>query len=65
VDPSLEADLSACEDARLNEKIEPRAALKVIQLLYHHRQTLAAASKLGNISNPGASTQPTRNERPS
>ena len=46
-DPSLEADLSACEDARLNEKIEPRAALKVIQSLHHHRQTLAVSLKAG------------------
>ena len=65
VDPSLEADLSACEDARLNEKIEPRAALKVIQLLHHYRQMLAAASKFGGISNPSASKESTRNERPS
>ena len=64
-DPSLEADLAACEDARLNEKIEPRAALKVIQLLHHHRQMLAAASKIGGISNPSASKESTRNERPS
>ena len=63
--PDLEADLGACEDARLNEKIEPRAALKVIQLLYHHRQMLAAASKLGDISNSNATIESTRNERPS
>jgi hypothetical protein len=64
-DSSLEADLAACEDARLNEKIEPRAALKVIQMLHYHRQMLAAASKLGSISNPAASIESTRNERPS
>jgi Domain of unknown function (DUF4350) len=47
-DPSLEADLAACEAARLNEKIEPREALKVIQKMHHHRQMLAEASKSGN-----------------
>lgn len=65
VDLSLEADLSACEDARLNEKIEPRAALKVIQLLHRHRQMLAGASRLGGSSNPSASKESTRDERPS
>jgi hypothetical protein len=65
VDPTLEADLSACEEARLNEKVEPRAALKVIQLLHHHRQMLAAASKLGGNSNPAPGIQSTRSERPS
>jgi hypothetical protein len=64
-DPSLESDLSACEDARLNEKIEPRVALKVIQLLHHHREMLAAASKLGSLSNPATGIQSTRSERPS
>jgi hypothetical protein len=64
-DPNLEADLAACEDARLNEMIEPRAALKIIQSLHHHRQMLAAASKFGGISNPAADIQSTRSERPS
>ncbi len=64
-DPSLEADLVACESAKLNEKIEPRAALKIIQLLHHHRQMLAAASRLGTISNPAPTIESTRNERPS
>jgi hypothetical protein len=64
-DPNLEADLSACEDARLNEKIEPRAALKIIQSLHHHRQMLAAASKFGGIANPSTDIQSTRSERPS
>ncbi|HTW88825.1 MAG TPA: DUF4350 domain-containing protein [Candidatus Binataceae bacterium] len=46
-DAQLEADLAACEEARLNEKIEPRAALKIIQALHRHRQLLAAASGAG------------------
>ncbi|MGA8739857.1 MAG: DUF4350 domain-containing protein [Terracidiphilus sp.] len=64
-DTSLEADLATCEEARLNEKIEPRAALKIIQLLHRHRQMLAEASKLGNKSTAVVSTDSTRNERPS
>jgi hypothetical protein len=64
-DPSLEADLTACEDARLNEKIDPRAALKAIQTLHHHRRLLAEASKLSRWSTPDTSIEPTRNERPS
>lgn len=49
-DPSLEADLTACEDARLNEKIEPRAALKIIQTLHRHRLMLTEASSPGGSS---------------
>ncbi len=64
-DASLEADLATCEDARLNEKIEPRAALKIIQLLHQHRQMLAEASKLGNRSISDESTDSIKNERPS
>jgi hypothetical protein len=64
-DPSLEADLAACEDARLNEKIEPRAALKVIQTLHRHRQMLAEAAKPGNRSSQTVIIESTSNERPS
>lgn len=64
-DASLEADLATCEDARLNEKIDPRAALKAIQALDHHRRLLAEASKLGRWSIPVASVESTKNERPS
>ena len=48
MDSALEADLRACEDATLNEKIEPRAALKLIQTLHHHRQALIEAAKPGS-----------------
>jgi hypothetical protein len=47
-DAALEADLRACEDATLNDKIEPRAALKIIQMLHHHRQMLVDASGTGS-----------------
>ena len=46
-DPDLERDLQTCEDAALNESIEPRAALKVIQLLHHHREQLASTVRPG------------------
>jgi hypothetical protein len=64
-DPSLEADLAACEDAKLNEKIEPRVALKVIQTLYRHRQMLAEAAKPGSSSSHTIIIESTSNERPS
>jgi hypothetical protein len=64
-DPSLEADLAACEDARLNEKIDPRDALKAIQILHHHRRLLAEASTLRRWSIPETSIESTKNERPS
>ena len=63
-DFSLETDLAACEDARLNEKIDPRTALKMIQLLHHHRQMLDQAARSGSSTHQSAS-EPTRNERPS
>jgi hypothetical protein len=64
-DSSLEADLAACEEARLNEKIEPRAALKIIQTLHRHRQMLAEASKPGAWSRQTESTETTSDERAS
>ena len=64
-DSSLEADLAACEDARLNEKIEPRVALKVIQTLHRLRQMLADASKPGRNTGQTAAIETTSNERPS
>ncbi len=64
-DPGLEADLAACEDARLNEKIDPRTALKMIQLLHHHRQMLAQAARSGSSTYPSVTSESIRNERPS
>jgi len=62
-DPNLEVDLHACEDATLNDKIEPRAALKMIQMLHHHRQALMDAAKPGSRFYSIESRE--RNERPS
>jgi hypothetical protein len=45
---TLEADLAACEDATLNDKIDPRAALKLIQTLHQHRQMIAEAARSGS-----------------
>src|SRR6185503_1422761 len=61
-DSNLEADLRSCEDATRNEKIEPRAALKAIQTLHHHRQQLMEAARPGSKFN---TTGEIRNERPS
>ena len=61
-DARLEEDLRSCEDATHNEKIEPRAALKAIQTLHHHRQLLMEAAKPG--SKFGTNREP-KDERPS
>ena len=47
-DPSLEDDLRYCEDATRDEKIEPRTALKAIQMIHHHRQLLIDAARPGS-----------------
>ena len=47
-DPNLEADLAACENATLNDKIEPRQALKAIQTLHRHREMLAETARPGS-----------------
>ncbi len=46
LDPSLEADLAAAEEAAWGESIKPRDALKLLQSLHDHRQQLIAAQKL-------------------
>jgi hypothetical protein len=71
VDPSLEADLAACEEASWSETTTPRDALRLIQILYAHGEKLIAASKLGTQSsmpmpNPQSEIiQSTFNERAS
>jgi hypothetical protein len=47
-DANLEADLAACEDALWSDKIEPRAALKLIQTLHAHQAKLDAAARPGS-----------------
>jgi hypothetical protein len=63
-DPALETDLRACEDATLNEKIDPRTALKMIQTLHHHRQMLMETARQGRKYSPTES-RAVINERPS
>jgi hypothetical protein len=46
-DASLEADLTACEEAAWGESIPPREALKLIQKLHGHQENLIAAAKPG------------------
>jgi hypothetical protein len=44
-DDSLEADLAACEEAAWGETVNPRQALKLIQLLHGHYVILKEAAK--------------------
>lgn len=48
-DPTLEADLAACEEAAWGETIDPRQALKLIQSLHQHQANLQAAAKAGGL----------------
>jgi hypothetical protein len=47
-DPSLEADLTACEEAARDELANPRQALKLIQTLHGHYEKLRDAAKPGS-----------------
>ncbi|MGA9672304.1 MAG: DUF4350 domain-containing protein [Terracidiphilus sp.] len=47
-DPTLEADLVACEEAAWGETVTPREALKLIQLLHDHQEKLLAAARSGS-----------------
>jgi hypothetical protein len=62
---NLESDLVACQDASLNEKIEPRAALKIIQTLHEHWKMLLLAAKPDNQTYPPPEIQPNSHERSS
>jgi hypothetical protein len=49
-DASLEADLTACEEAAWGESVTPSEALKMIQKLHsHQKQFVAGARTDGNI----------------
>ena len=61
-DTALEEDLRSCEDASRDENLEPRAALKAIQTLHHHRQMLMHAARRGSAF---TSSREIPNERPS
>jgi hypothetical protein len=49
-DATLEADLAACEEAAWGDTITPREALKLIQKLHGHQETLSAAARPGAAS---------------
>ena len=49
-DAALETDLAACEEAAWAETIPPREALKLIQKLHAHQESLIAAAKPGAAS---------------
>jgi hypothetical protein len=49
-DASLEADLTACEEAAWGETVDPRQALKLIQSLHGHYEKLKEAVKPSNQS---------------
>lgn len=46
--PSLEPDLAACEEAAGNDALQPREALRLVQLLGGHLVKLQAAASTGN-----------------
>jgi Domain of unknown function (DUF4350) len=47
MDPALEADLAACEEAAWGESVEPRQALKLVQMLHRYQEELAELAKSG------------------
>lgn len=55
-DQALEPDLQACESAAYDDSLHPKAALKLIQALHTHQQTLLAASRLHTINLSSASS---------
>ncbi len=65
IDPSLEADLAACEEAAWSEAIAPKEALKLIQKLHAHQEKITAAAKPGaSFANP-SENHPSKQERAS
>jgi hypothetical protein len=64
-DPTLEADLAACEEAARSEAIAPRDALKLIQKLYAHQEKIAATAKPGATLANLKDSHPSKQERAS
>jgi hypothetical protein len=65
VDSTLESDLAACEDATLSDAVTPRQALKLLQTLHSHLQSIVAAAKPGAFMPKSENIQVTQQERPS
>jgi len=64
-DENLEADLAACEDAAWAEAVNPRQALKLIQLLHRHYEKLMDAARPGNQAAQSEKIQSKQQERAS
>jgi hypothetical protein len=64
-DASLEADLTACEEAAWAQTIAPREALILIQKLHGHEERLRAAARPGKTFEPPKDTHPKEQERAS
>jgi Domain of unknown function (DUF4350) len=64
-DATLEADLTACEEASWGETIAPRVALKLIQKLHGHLEELTAAAKPGAASAISSDNHSNQQERAS
>jgi len=65
LDAGLEEDLQACEAAVDDEKLKPRAALKLIQTLAMRQEQLRAAASAGAAIKSVAEDQNSRQERAS
>jgi len=65
VDERLESDLAASEEAVWDERIEPRAALKMIQALHQHQIKLTEAAKAGGRTKQTDDTHSRTQERAS
>jgi Domain of unknown function (DUF4350) len=63
--PDFEADLAACEEASWSESTEPRAALRLIQKLHDHEETLHAAVKSRANAAQSIHNRPREHERAS
>ncbi len=60
LDESLEADLSACEEAAWGETVTPREALKMVVRLHHHMDNLNQAARPRNAKQDQQSKQQER-----
>jgi hypothetical protein len=50
IDPSLEADLQACEEVAGVDAVHPRKALQLVQMLAAHMEKLKAAAQPGALN---------------
>ena len=62
-DPSLEADLTACEEAAWGETADPKQTLKLLQTLHGHQEKIIAAQKSGGRIRNSEDIQSKQQER--